>query len=114
MGVGFDGFDAQIKDLEVDLNLLYASDLDIGSRKIADQIGYEFFEGTTSEIENKIKELKALDPNANVDNSIGFGAFVTADGKQYALIDTMKSAKKNFFTTGQHEGFHSRGRGVVR
>ena len=114
MGVGFDGFDAQIKDLEVDLNLLYASDLDIGNRKIADQIGYEYFEGTTSEIENKIKELKALDPNANVDNSIGFGAFVTADGKEYALIDTMKSAKKNFFTTGQHEGFHGLLAALVR
>ena len=114
MGGNFDGFDAQIKELQVDLNLLYASDLDIGNRKIADQIGYEYFEGSTTEIEQKIKELKAQDPNANVDNSIGFGAFVTANGKEYALIDTAKSAKRNFFTTGQHEGFHGLLSALVR
>ena len=114
MGVGFDGFDAQIKELKIDLNLLYASDLDIGSKKIANQVGYEFIEGTTAQINKKIKELKAQDPNANVDNSIGFGAFVTANGKQYALVDTQKSAKKNFFTTGQHEGFHGLLAALVR
>ena len=114
MGNNFKGFDSQIKDLQIDLNLLYASDLDVGNQKIADQIGYEYFEGSTTEVENKIAELKAQDPNANVDNSIGFGAFVEANGKQYALIDTMKSAKKNFFTTGQHEGFHGLLAAIVR
>ena len=113
-GGNFKGFDNQIKDLQVDLNLLYASDLDIGNQKIADQIGYEYFNGNTAEIEAEISRLKALDPNANVDNSIGFGAFVTANGKQYALIDTVKSAKKSFFTTGQHEGFHGLLAALVR
>jgi hypothetical protein len=113
-GNNFKGFDNQIKDLQVDLNLLYASDLDIGNQKIADQIGYEYFNGNTAEVEAEISRLKALDPNANVDNSIGFGAFVTANGKQYALIDTVKSAKRSFFTTGQHEGFHGLLAALVR
>ena len=109
-----DAIDIQIEDLNIDLNLLRAADLDIGNKKIADQLGYEFYEGTTEEIENKIKELKKLDPNANVDNSIGFGAFVTAAGKQYALIDTNKAAKKNYYTTGQHEGVHGLLNALVR
>jgi len=113
-GGTFKGYDNQIKDLEIDLNLLYASDLDIGNQRIANQIGYEYIEGNTAEVENKIKELKAQDPNANVDYSIGFGAFVTANGKDYALIDTVKSAKRNFFTTGQHEGFHGLLAALVR
>jgi len=113
-GSNFKGFDNQIKDLQTDLNLLYASDLDIGNQKIANQIGYEYIEGNTATIEKRIAELKASDPNANVDNSIGFGAFVTANGKEYALIDTVKSARKNFFTTGQHEGFHGLLSALVR
>ena len=98
--------DVQIEDLKTDLALLYTADLNIGNQKIAEQIGYAYIEGNTTEIEAKIAELKKEDPNANVDRSIGFGAFVTANGKKYALIDTAKSSKKGFFTTGQHEGFH--------
>ena len=98
--------DVQIEDLKTDLSLLYTADLNIGNQKIAEQIGYAYIEGNTTEIEAKIAELKKEDPNANVDRSIGFGAFVTANGKKYALIDTAKSSKKGFFTTGQHEGFH--------
>ena len=101
-----DAIDVQIEDLKTDLALLYTKDLNVGNQKIAEQIGYAYIEGNTTEIEAKIAELKKEDPNANVDRSIGFGAFVTANGKKYALIDTAKSSKKGFFTTGQHEGFH--------
>ena len=101
-----DAIDVQIDDIKTDLALLYTKDLNIGNKKIAEQIGYDYIEGNTTEIEAKIAELKKADPNANVDRSIGFGAFVTANGKKYALIDTAKSSKKGFFTTGQHEGFH--------
>ena len=79
-----DALNVQIEDLKTDLALLYTADLNIGNQKIAEQIGYAYIEGNTTEIEAKIAELKKEDPNANVDRSIGFGAFVTAGGKEYA------------------------------
>ena len=93
-------------------------ELNVGVEAISKELGQDFLELDADGVANKIKEILAENPNANIDekNSTDYATFITIpeldeegniiSERYVVLVNKDESLKDNFFTSGQHEGFH--------
>ncbi len=104
---------ARLTEIDAELGDLITKDksekIDVGAKKIAEEIGvgFEAFE-TQEDVDSAIETLKEEGGEIDTKNSDNYGTFVVLpDGRRIIVLNKEVATEDRVFTEGQHETAHA-------
>ncbi|MGI9555455.1 MAG: hypothetical protein ACR2M9_01225 [Cyanophyceae cyanobacterium] len=104
---------ARLSEIDTELGDLITKDksekIDVGAKKIAEEIGvgFESFE-TQEDVDSAIETLKEEGGEIDTKNSDNYGTFVVLpDGRRIIVLNKETATEDRTFTEGQHETAHA-------